>query len=63
MNRREALAVYLVGQFVAVAVLAAVVGRMLGRFPFGDPFTRPVATTVPSGSRCARWRRPASSSS
>jgi hypothetical protein len=48
MNRREKLAVYLVVQFVAVAVLAAVVGRMLGRFPFGDPFTRPVATTLPT---------------
>ena len=48
MNRREKLAVYLAVQFVAVAVLAAVVGRMLGRFPFGDPFTRPVATTLPT---------------
>ena len=48
MNRRERLAVYLVVQFVAVAVLAAVVGRMLGRFPFDDPSTRPVATTLPT---------------
>ncbi|PSP84151.1 hypothetical protein BRC78_07985 [Halobacteriales archaeon QH_8_68_33] len=59
MNRREKLAVYLVVQFVAVAVLAAVVGRMLGRFPFGDPVTRPVvpisARSSPSSGTAARW--------
>jgi MFS family permease len=48
MNTREKLAVYLAGQFVAVAALAAVVASMLGRFPFGDPRVRPVATTLPA---------------
>lgn len=48
MNTREKLAVYLAGQFVAVAVLATVVVSMLGRFPFGDPLVRPVATTLPT---------------
>jgi len=48
MNARDRLAVYLVGQFVAVTVLATLVGAMLGRFPFGGPLTRPVATTIPT---------------
>ena len=48
MNTREKLAVYLAGEFVAVAALAAVVASMLGRFPFGDPLVRPVATTLPA---------------
>jgi len=48
MSTREKLAVYLAGQFVAVAALAAVVASMLGRFPFGDPLVRPVATTFPA---------------
>jgi hypothetical protein len=53
MNTREKLAVYLTGQFVAVAALAAVVASMLGRFPFGDPLVEPVATTLPT--RVAMW--------
>jgi|GEM_PF-1906386 len=53
MNTREKLAVYLASQFVAVAVLAAVVASMLGRFPFGDPLVEPVATTLPT--RVAMW--------
>ena len=48
MNTREKLAVYLAGQFVAVTALATVVWSMLGRLPLGDPFTRPVATTLPT---------------
>jgi hypothetical protein len=48
MNRRERLAVYLVGQYVVLATLTVLVGRMLGRLPSGAGLSYPVPTTLPT---------------